>query len=237
MAHEDGSTNERDISIEASERLTRHLSNWLGKWPPDGDAVVYSSYRELPGWDGQIRPIVGVGTPEAAVLSVAQQFLRPLEDALDDGGLANLEQSIGNVIGIPGALLRRGVFRYCQRLVAHEELGVWKKPDDPLVPEWLRPFNKEVLLAFDALGNYAAGVGRKGHDEYGQELSIVTEPAFHHRGYARNLVAQAARRVFDEGSIATYLHRPDNLGSAAVAESAGFFDQGWTVIGLSGVSP
>jgi len=88
-------------------------------------------------------------------------------------------------------------------------------------------------VAFDDAGEYAAGVGRKRHDDFGQELAVATEPAHRRRGLARSLVAQAAKRVYDEGAIATYLHRPDNEGSAAVAVAAGFPDLGWKVIGTT----
>ncbi|PWU56502.1 GNAT family N-acetyltransferase, partial [Micromonospora globispora] len=52
------------------------------------------------------------------------------------------------------------------------------------------------------------------------------------RGLARRLVAQAARRVLDEGAVPTYLHAFDNPASARVAEAAGFPDRGWTSYGV-----
>ncbi|MCU1494430.1 MAG: hypothetical protein JWO62_2194 [Acidimicrobiaceae bacterium] len=135
------------------------------------------------------------------------------------------------VAGAPGPL-GRGVFRWCQRLSDLPDAGEWVDPDDPRIPDWLRPFNGAVLVAFDEAGAYAAGVGRKRHDEHCQELAVATEPEHRGRGLARRLVAQAARRVAAEGSVATYLHRVDNFASAAVAEAAGFPDVGWEVIGL-----
>jgi predicted GNAT family acetyltransferase len=89
-----------------------------------------------------------------------------------------------------------------------------------------------VLVAWDDAGRYAAGVGRKRHDEHGQELAVATEAAYRGRGLARRLVAQATRRVLDEGAVATYLHAFDNHASARVAEAAGFPDRGWSVYGL-----
>ena len=52
------------------------------------------------------------------------------------------------------------------------------------------------------------------------------------RGLARRLVAQAARRVLDEGAVPTYLHDPANVASAKVADAAGLPDRGWSVLGL-----
>jgi predicted GNAT family acetyltransferase len=89
-----------------------------------------------------------------------------------------------------------------------------------------------VLIARDDEGRYLAGVGIKRHDGYGQELSVGTGPAARGRGLARRLVAQAARRVLDEGAVPTYMHALDNLGSARVAEAAGFPDRGWSAYGV-----
>ncbi|MFD0823122.1 GNAT family N-acetyltransferase, partial [Micromonospora zhanjiangensis] len=72
----------------------------------------------------------------------------------------------------------------------------------------------------------------KRHDRYGRELAVGTDPAAEGRGLARRLVAQAARRVLDEGAVPTYLHAPDNVASARVAEAAGFADRGWSMYGL-----
>ncbi|MGE3285411.1 MAG: GNAT family N-acetyltransferase [Pseudonocardia sp.] len=68
---------------------------------------------------------------------------------------------------------------------------------------------------------------------HGRELAVVTSQAARGQGLARRLVAQAARRVLDEGAVPTYLHDHANLASAAVATAAGFPDVGWQVYGLA----
>jgi hypothetical protein len=45
-------------------------------------------------------------------------------------------------------------------------------------------------------------------------------------------VAQAARRVADDGAVATYLHATSNAASARVAEAAGFPDTAWWILGV-----
>ncbi len=87
-------------------------------------------------------------------------------------------------------------------------------------------------MTFDDHGRVIAGVGIKVHDQYGQELSVVTEEAARGLGLARRLVATAARRILTEGSVPTYLHAPDNTASARVAEAVGFPDRGGKVYGL-----
>jgi predicted GNAT family acetyltransferase len=102
------------------------------------------------------------------------------------------------------------------------------------VPDWLRPFGGDVLIVRDPdNGAYIAGVGIKRHDAFGQELSVGTEPAARGRGLARRLVAQAARRVLDDGAVPTYQHAASNLASARVADAAGFADRGWASFGLT----
>ena len=102
------------------------------------------------------------------------------------------------------------------------------------MPEWLKPFNGDVLVAWDDEGNYGAGVGRKQHDRWGHEISVGTEASLRGRGLARQLVTTAARRIIADGAIATYLHALDNHASAKVADASGFADVGWRVWGFWG---
>jgi GNAT superfamily N-acetyltransferase len=164
-------------------------------------------------------------------------------DQTEAAGFTAVEASISRVLaalpgllGFPDARVGGGVFRWCHTLQEWPDAGEWIDPGDGRVPEWLRPFNGEVLVAWDRHGHYAAGVGRKIHDRHGQEISVGTEAANRGRGLARHLVAQAARRIAEEGAVATYLHRTDNPASARVADVSGFPDEGWKVIGLPAAS-
>ena len=98
----------------------------------------------------------------------------------------------------------------------------------------MRVFGGEVLVALDPeAGTYLAGVGIKRHDAYGHELSVGTAPAARGRGLARRLVAQAARRVLDDGAVPTYQHSLSNVASAKVADAAGLYDKGWRSFGVT----
>jgi GNAT superfamily N-acetyltransferase len=218
-------------------RLVVHLDRWLGRWPARGEGldIVGHPARDLPGWDGAVHPVIGVAAPRAGVLSVPPRFA----DAVR--GLAALPgdrllRALPAAVGLPGRPAGRGVFRWSTAPTALPDAGAWYPADHPLVPGWLRVFGGEVLLAVDPdSGTYLAGVGVKRHDEAGRELSVGTEEAARGRGLARRLVAQAARRVLDEGAIPTYLHDPENIASARVATAAGFPDRGWTIIGTAPV--
>jgi GNAT superfamily N-acetyltransferase len=217
---------------EGWRRLARHLGSWLGEWPdggPRGLVVVGSETRLRPGWDGTVRPVAGVATPGGAVLSVPPEALRAVRALGDD--LETVAAGIAGALGLPGWTFARGVFRWSHAPTPGPNAGVWLDRRDGRVPDWLRPFNGDVLVAL-VDEEVAAGVGRKQHDADGHELAVVTEEAHRGRGLAAALVAQAARRVLDDGAVPTYLHAPSNAASAATAVRAGFPDDGWEVLGL-----
>ena len=219
--------------MDLAGRLERHLASWLGAWPPTGPLTVAGSeQRTRPGWDGKVYPVAGVATPDGAVLSVAPDLVEAVRAAGED--LAAVAPALPGLVGRPDARFGRGVFRWCHELLATDDdpAAVWLPPDDERVPPWLAVFNGDVLVHLDEDGRYGAGVGRKRHDQWGQELSVATLEHLQGRGLARRLVAQAARRVAEEGAVATYLHAISNRASARVAEAAGFPDTGWWVLGL-----
>ncbi len=179
--------------------------------------------------------MVGVVTAGGdAVVGVAPEH-HPAVAGFVDGGpggasLDALVRAMPRLLGRAG-VSGLGVFRWSTTPAPLPDAGVWVASDDPRVPPWLRPFGGEVLVVLDG-DTYVAGVGVKRHDEAGHELAVGTEEAARGRGLARRLVAQAARRVLDEGAVPTYLHAPDNVASAKAADAAGFPDRGWSVVGF-----
>ncbi|WP_327092953.1 GNAT family N-acetyltransferase [Nonomuraea sp. NBC_01738] len=206
--------------------LSHHLRQWLGAWPPTSAFdVIGSPARTLPGWDGAIHPALGVGSPEGAVLSVAPEYVAAASAASDPS-------EIPARVGYGSRGWFDAAFRWSTSPAPLEDAGVWVPARE--APEWLHPFGGEVLVALDPeTGTHLAGVGIKRHDDFGRELSVVTAPEARGRGLARRLVAQAARRVLDEGAVPTYMHARGNAGSAAVAEAAGFPDLGWRAFGVT----
>jgi GNAT superfamily N-acetyltransferase len=216
-----------------------HLRAWLGRWPGSGPVdVVGSVRRDLPGWDGRIFPVIGVHAPDSSVLSVPPRTAAGVRARVVQ--LAANGTTWDELLPILPALLAKedrrvysGIFRWCEQPAPLPDAGEWVDATDESVPEWLRPFGHEVLLARDAdTGAYLAGVGLKHHDRFGREIAVGTEPVARGKGLARRLVAQAARRVLDEGAVATYQHDPANVASARVAEAAGFPDRGWRSAGM-----
>ncbi len=222
-----------------SAQLLAHLRSWVGGWPPPASGapvhVVASAAAERPGWDGQVQPVRGVLRADGrGVIGVPPTAAAQLVD----GPLDALADCVPKALDRPGTLYR-GAFRWTTSPAPAGDLadvGVWLDVADPRVPAWLQPFGGEALVALEE-DAYVAGVGLKRHDEHARELSVVTAEAARGRGLARRLVAQAARRVVDEGRVATYLHAPDNTASARVAEATGFTDRGWTVLGFFTAAP
>jgi len=216
---------------DLERRLNAFLTWWLGTWPPSESLVVSGSpERTRPGWDGQVRPVLGLATPMGTVVSVPMAIEKSADD-LASSGFEALNDAIGALVGRPGAKLVRGVFRWSERVVDLPEAGEWVLRTDSRIPPWLRPFNGDVLVAFDH-DRYAAGVGLKRHSPLGIEIAVGTEEHHRGKGLASRLVAQASRRILAEGAIALYLHARDNVASAHVAERAGFPDDGWEIIEL-----
>ncbi|MGC8465385.1 MAG: GNAT family N-acetyltransferase [Acidimicrobiales bacterium] len=217
--------------------LVDHLKNFLGFWTADRRSLVVSGceLRSRPGWDGNVRPFVGVIDQDGfGVLSVESAMVAPVQSLLNGcttysrGALEGLPA----VLGMSGKSVFEGVFRYCFAPRRFDRLGEWFDASAAIVPQWLHPFGGEVLLALDEDKKYLGGVGIKRHDEFGREIAVVTEEAARGRGIARSLVAQATERILEEGRAPTYLHAPGNLASARVAESVGFLDRGWKIVGI-----
>jgi GNAT superfamily N-acetyltransferase len=222
--------------IDVTQRLERHLESWVGQWPPPsaGVLVVGDESRLQPTWDGTIRPLQGVGNGVGTVIAVPPAAADAVTAAVA-GGLErrDLGSELGEILGIGPARFGTGVFRTTAQVDPDiPSCGEWFDEHTGELPAWLAPFNGPRLVARDDDGRTLAGVGIKIHDRYGYELAVVTEEAARGRGLARDLVATAARWVLDRGAVPTYLHQPTNVASARVAESVGFADRGWTVLGL-----
>jgi GNAT superfamily N-acetyltransferase len=217
-------------TVDTTGRLAAHLARWLGAWPPgEGLTVVESPARAAPGWDGRVHEVLGVSTRDGAVLSVPPGRGAGVRERAR--AWAALPSVLADAVGRPGSPVWLGTLRWTVAPADLPEAGVWLPAEDATLPDWLRPFGGEVLVALDD-GRYAAGVGLKRHDEFGVELAVGTDPAYRGKGLAARLVAQAARRVLAAGAVPTYIHDPANIASARTAAGAGFPDEGWQALGM-----
>jgi GNAT superfamily N-acetyltransferase len=223
--------------------LNRFLRVWLGSWPsPEGLTVVGHPAREKRRWDGGEQLALGVTDGDGnGVLSVppgSRDAVARLVAGLDPAEVEPaLTRELPALVGRPEQHFFAGVFRWSEAPAALPDAGEWEPSDGPGLPDWLRPFPGEVLVAREpGTGEYLAGVGLKPHDETGIEISVGTEERARGRGLARMLVARAARRIVAGGAVAIYLHDPANTASARVAVAAGFPDLGWKIHALAGAA-
>lgn len=223
--------------------LTRFLRVWLGSWPsPGGLVVVGNPAREKPRWDGGEQLALGVTDGDGnGVLSVPpgrRDAVAELISGLDlPAAEVALARELPALVGRARQHFFTGVFRWSEAPAELPDAGAWEPSDGPGLPDWLRPFPGEVLVARDPdTGEYLAGVGLKPHDVSGVEISVGTEERARGKGLARRIVARAARRIVDGGAVPIYLHDPANIASAHVAVAAGFPDPGWKIHALAGAA-
>lgn len=223
--------------------LAAHLREWIGAWPPPGPGltVVATTVRTEPGWDGQRRDLLGAVDPDGdGIVAVTPAIHRESADLLHGQSAEvlhdpELRSRVGELAGGQGAVLGVGVLRWATEIsVDLEPIGTWLAQTDPRVPEWLEPFGGEALVVLDDDGTYAGGVGIKRHGPTGHELAVVTDEEHRGKGWARRLVATAARHELEQVPVVTYLHGRDNEPSARVADAVGFPDRGWKVLGVFG---
>lgn len=227
---------------EIPPRLSEHLRTWLGEWPPrpTGVTVVGHHPRTRPGWDGLLHEVIGVASTNAALLSVPPEVAHEIAGLVRGKSLEEdlhlLRQGVAKAFDREGRI-GRGRFRWTTNPTPTPDVGEWVPTADPRVPDWLKPFNDEVLISWADDGTYGAGVGLKKHDDAGHEISVGTEESMRGRGIGRRLVATAARQILDFGAVPTYLHAFDNYASDKVATASGFDDVGWTVLGFWPLEP
>lgn len=221
---------------EIESRLNSFLSSRLGTWPPARSLELrHCELRDVPRWDGDVQPFLGIESPVATVLTFSEKVFpcgtsldpREVEDELGD---SHAHITIPRMFQHPEMHFGRAVFRYLGQFVDLPEIGEWVETSDSRLPEWLRPFNGGVLVHWAGDGSYAAGVGLKKHNDLGYEIAVGTDPAHRGKGLAQRLVAQSSRHIWELGAIPIYLHGATNAASARVAEKAGFPDRGWHII-------
>ena len=213
--------------------LARHLRSWAGAVPTRSGLVVIANPRvERAGWDGRPELLTGLVDPAGrCVVSLPPDAAYAATTLLGTDGPVDVLPAL---LGMPERTVERRVYRWTTAPAELPRIGHWLPATHPDVPEWLRPFGGDVLVATDARGTHLAGVGIKRHDHLVHELSVGTVPEARGRGLARLLVAQAAASLLSRGIVPTYLHLPDNDASARVATAAGFPDRGWNSLALNG---
>ena len=210
--------------------LASFLAEYLGVWPPDAAlTVVGSEVRTRPGWDGAVRDVVGVRTPEAGVISVRPDLLEAVRAGVHSWERVTTE--LPTALGRPDARAFLGKFRWSTAPTDLPDAGEWLDVTDPRVPPWLHPFGGQVLVTLiDDV--YAAGVGIKRHNAAG--LSCRSAPRRHTA--ARAWRPGSSRRppggCWRRAPYPSTCMIPPNIASDRTATAAGFPDLGWQILGV-----
>src|SRR4051794_11813856 len=130
------------MALPVADRLEAHLRTWLGSWPPGSPLKVTTAPgRTEPGWDGAVHAVVGVASPEGAVLSAPPGVVDAVSALAHDlDGLRAAGPALGAALAWPEARLFDGVFRWSTDPAPLPDAGHWIAVDDPRVPDWLKPF-------------------------------------------------------------------------------------------------
>jgi len=228
----------QSTDLPVRERLDRHLRRHLGNWPPsEPHSIVVTPARDQPGWDGKVRPVQGIFSPEGNVLAVSPRFAWLFRGIDAEELILGLRASdawsrVSRQLGVP-VDVGQAILRWSEQAIDLPRPGQWVASSDSRLPGWLAPFNGNVLAAFDETGAFVAGVGLKHHDQWAREIAVGTDPEHRGRGYARRLVAQAARDIIASGGIPLYRHEAGNTASERVADATGFPDRGWRSVDLN----
>lgn len=216
----------------AADLLAAHLRAWLGAWPPNQAVqVVAWPGREEPAWDGALIPAAAVTSPEGTVVSVVPAAYEAVAATVAAATGVDFRLGLGMAVGAGERVSPWVVLRWSGDPAPLEPLGRWIPSTSDGLPEWLQAFPGNVLVTFDEeTGEYAGGVGLKRHTTWGHEVAVGTAEEQRGKGLARRLVAQAARDVLAAGALPLYVHDPDNVPSAKVADAAGFPDLGWRLL-------
>jgi RimJ/RimL family protein N-acetyltransferase len=223
-------------SPDLDERLHAHLVAYLGAWPAADGRVHVAGWpgRLEPAWDGSHAPAVVVKSPETTVVSVPPDAAERVSALADGLTTDSFPADLATAVGAAGRFSPWLVLRWSTAPTPLAPLGTWIDADHPSLPEWLHAFPGRVLAAFDDDGRYLAGVGIKPHTRWGEELAVGTDERARGRGLGRRVVAEAARAVLADGAVPLYVHHPDNVASAHVADAAGFPDLGWRLLVVFG---
>ena len=136
-----------------NDLLESHLRTWLGSWPPAAAVeVVGHAARTRPGWDGKVHDVIGVASPDGAVVSVPPAAAAALGDVSNVTGLGDVAARLGGALGRmqPGhgalATIEAGFAMFAVGMAMTPELGAAVRAHIEIV--------QAALASWDAGRNY-----------------------------------------------------------------------------------
>jgi GNAT superfamily N-acetyltransferase len=198
-----------------------------------GVHLISAPNRGLPAWHGFTMPIVGLSFAPGAAIACRPDLVERLRaelgsDAyqahLDGPAFRRLWRAVQRCA--PNAFTLAGDFRAADSatfspphtMQRAEHIDV----EDPAALHLRTRFDGGIFGVRGPHGRLTSWAALKLKSDRIWEIAVATEPDYRGRGYARDVVAAAARFTLDQGRLPTYIHDRDNGTSAFVARAVGF---------------
>ena len=198
-----------------------------------GVHLLSEARRGLPVWHGFTMPIIGLSFAPGAVVACRPDLMNQLrselgsdvhKSSLDGPALRRLWRAVAR--SAPNAFTLAGDFRAASAttFVASQSIDRAELLDDAdAAALHLRTrFDGAIFGVRGPHGRLVSWCAIKAKSEQVWELAVATENDYRGRGYARDVVAAAARYTLDQGRLPIYIHDRDNSTSAFVARATGF---------------
>jgi RimJ/RimL family protein N-acetyltransferase len=198
-----------------------------------GVHLLSASQRGLPTWHGFTMPLVALSFEPGAVIACRPDLVERmraelgsdmLRRHLDGPALRRLWRAVQR--SVPNAFTLAGDFR-----AAHDatfipsprmERAEHLHEDDPAALHLRTRFDGAIFGVRGPRGRLVSWAALKLKSDRVWEIAVATEADYRGRGYARDVVAAAARFTLDQGRLPTYIHDRENSTSAFVARAVGF---------------
>ena len=198
-----------------------------------GVHLLSASQRGLPTWHGFTMPLVALSFEPGAVIACRPDLVERmraelgsdvLRRHLDGPALRRLWRAVQR--SVPNAFTLLGDFR-----AAHDatfiasprmERAEHLHEDDSAALHLRTRFDGAIFGVRGPRGRLVSWAALKLKSDRVWEIAVATEADYRGRGYARDVVAAAARFTLDQGRLPTYIHDRDNSTSAFVARAVGF---------------
>lgn len=198
-----------------------------------GVHLLSEASRGLPVWHGFTMPIVGLSFAQGAVIAcrpdlVEQMRLELGSDVhlqhLDGAAFRRLWRAVAR--SAPNAFTLAGDFRALDWSTFSPPATIDRAeliPEDDASALHLRTrFDGAIFGVRGPHRRLVSWAALKLKSGSVWELAVATEADYRGRGFARDVVAAAARHTLEVGKLPIYIHDRDNGTSAFVARAVGF---------------
>jgi hypothetical protein len=198
-----------------------------------GVHLLSESSRGLPAWHGFTMPIVGLSFAPGAVVACRPDLIDCLrrelgsdahQSSLDGPAFRRLWRAVHRCT--PNAFTLAGDFRAAHAATftapGSIERAELMAEDDPAALHLRTRFDGAIFGVRGPHGRLVSWAALKVKSASVWEIAVATEADFRGRGFARDVVAAAARFALQQGRLPIYIHDRDNGSSGFVARAVGF---------------